>query len=534
MVRALFVCLLCIASANTFALSKVTATVDKNPVLVGEYFSITVAADDIINDAQPDTKPLLSDFVVGPISRSNSTRVINGNVSRQTYWKIQVLARKPGTYTIAPFTINGVSSEPFELRVSQSKSSNENANDAYIEAELTPKSPYVQQAAILSVKLFVGVDLIDGSLSNPMMEDANISQIGQQQESREVINGRPYMVVHRNYLIQPQKSGTFELTVPSLTGKARKNYRMMSVSAFAPDLLVDVKPMPANSTSQWLPSELVDVNQQWQGVEGEIKVGEPITRTITLTALNTTKEQLPEITSGEVDKVRVYPDKSERNHVVRDGRIIAQSNTSIAYVPQHAGTYTLPEITVNWFNTVIGREEQAVIPAKTITVVGGASADNTPTTTPPAEQIDNQPSAPNPALAVEQSGYPLWLVLSGYTLWVLTLLLWRYLPSKKSNGSVSKKETHMDINKKMLLSFAKQQNYSLLYQAIADYAQTHYGSVQQWQKYWDSQTKSQYQALQAALYSDQESQLDAVALVENICATSTEQAGKTQSLPPLH
>ena len=122
MVMRLLCCLLLIAAAPLWAATQLQASVDKNPVLAGEFFILTITADDTINSEQPDTSVLLKDFVVGPTSVGTRTNIINGEISKQTSWSVKLMTRKEGTYTIPAFTVAGVSSKPIELTVSKAQS----------------------------------------------------------------------------------------------------------------------------------------------------------------------------------------------------------------------------------------------------------------------------------------------------------------------------------------------------------------------------------------------------------------------------
>jgi len=59
------------------AATSLEASVDKNPVLAGEFFMLNISVDDSIKGQQPDTSALLKDFVVGPMSLSSRTNIIN-------------------------------------------------------------------------------------------------------------------------------------------------------------------------------------------------------------------------------------------------------------------------------------------------------------------------------------------------------------------------------------------------------------------------------------------------------------------------
>ncbi|WP_105200715.1 BatD family protein [Pseudoalteromonas sp. T1lg10] len=522
MVRSfLYICFICL-SLPTLALSQLEASVDKNPVSAGEYFMLTLSADDTITDSQPDTQVLLQDFVVGPTYRSTNTQIINGVISRKTSWRVELMARNPGQYKIPAFEIKGISSTPFTLNVVEGNEAQGDSNNAFIKTELTPASLYVQQAAIYTVKLYVGVDLIDAAMSAPAMGDANVAQLGRDSESQEVIDGRRYRVIQREYLIQPQKSGTFELQAPVFEGKVRVNYRPVAISARGTDQLVDIKPTPAQYSGAWLPSELVDLSEQWQGLEQEVKVGTPITRTLTLTALNVTKEQLPDLTSTDIEAVRSYADQSERTHVVRNGRIIAQTKTSIAYVPQKPGTYTLPAISINWFNTVTGREQVASVPEQKITVVaadGTKVAANEPpqteqTTTPDIDMSADE----NTSAAQEQRGsLPWWLALPGYLLWLVTLLLWWFSHKRSKAQTIAPSQETAPIAQASVQSIqnaAAKNDGKALYQAIDTYAKSHYGNIDVWLALWPQDAVQEFAKLRQSLYSPSTTEVDYSAIAK--------------------
>ncbi|MFY8272855.1 BatD family protein [Pseudoalteromonas sp. SSDWG2] len=498
MVRSIFALCLLLISHSALALSKVEASVNKNPVLTNEFFYLTITADDSVDKNKLDTSALLKDFVVGPTSVSTDSRYVNGVFSRKDSWHIELMARNPGEYQIPAFTIDGISSAPFTLKVVASNNSQAQAENAFIKTELTPSSLYVQQAGIYTVKLYLGVDLVDGSLTPPTLAEASISQMGQDSEGQEVIDGRRYRVIERNYLIQPQKSGTYELQAPTLNAKARKNYRTIGVSATAPDQLLDIKPIPAQQSGSWLPSELVDLSEQWQGLEDEVQVGTPITRTLTLTALNVTKEQLPDVPNEEVDDVRSYPDQTERTHLVRNGRLIAQTKTSVAYVPQRPGTYVLPEVNVPWFNTVTGRTQIAKVPAKTITVIGDAVSDTVKPT------LDNDAKAlAQPAVSTDESTSIAWyLVLPGYILWLVTLFMW-WLSRKDKTTSKAQDNTQPPPVQgiKNIVIAIKNEDAKGLYHAIDTYAKANHGSIDAWLEYWSKEAADEFAKLRKSLYS---------------------------------
>lgn len=426
MVRSFTLLCLLVLALPSLALTELTASVDKNPVLQGEYFVLSIGADDTVQGSQPDTSALLKDFIVGPTSVSSQTSIINGSVTRKTVWKTELMSRKSGVFQIPTFELNGIKSQPFNLEVKAREAQSSNNKDIFIKTSLTPSTLYVQQAGVYNVKLYLAKDLSEGSLTTPELENAQISQLGKQVESNEIIEGKRYLVVSRDYLVQPQKSGEFTIEAPAFNGRIRQNYRSISVSAIGEDTQLTVKPIIDNYQGNWLPSELVTLHEEFQPDNMSVEVGTPITRTITLTAVGITKEQLPEIKLSNIDGIKSYPDQAENKNVVRDGRIISQRIESFALLPQRPGNYTLPEVKISWFNTIVNKVEFATLPAKQITVTGSALTTQAPivsNTTTSSDNLAQTPSAPAaPTIITQVEPLSLWITVLGYALWVITLI----------------------------------------------------------------------------------------------------------------
>ncbi|MDP5212397.1 BatD family protein [Pseudoalteromonas tunicata] len=539
MVMRCILLLLLICSHNVFALTRLDSSVSQNPVLQGEFFVLTLQADDSVQGDQPDTSALLKDFVVGPTSVSNHTSIINGSISKKTTWQIELMSRKSGQFTIPAFTLKGVQSQPYTLSV-VAQDTTKQGDDIYIETSLKPESLYVQQAGVYNVKLFLAKELRDGQLSSPMMDNAQISQLGKQVESTEIINGKRYLVVSRDYLVQPQKSGEFTITAPAFNGRIQENYRAIAASAIAEDTKLTVKPMPANYQGDWLPSELVSLHEQWQPEENTVEVGTPITRTITLTALGITKEQLPKIVTPEIEGIRSYPDQADNNHSVRDGRVISQRVESFALLPQKPGTYTLPEVKIPWFNTVVNRIEYATLPTRTITVTGtGQEPIKTPINTLETASSTIPPVQPS----VMGSDPTNWLLVSsGYILWLVTLIIVWLKRSKTSAASKEVAEPTADNEQtvlKQLNQAARDKNNHLFYQLLLQLIKVRYGAEQAnlssfVESYQSPELASLVSQLQASLYSSEKGAVDLTALLKLLKQVPTSKTHTAAKLKPLY
>lgn len=542
MVMRLFCCLLLLCAIPSFAATKLQASVDKNPVLAGEFFMLNISVDDNVKGEQPDTSVLLKDFVVGPTSLSTRTNIINGSINKQTTWSVKLMTRTEGQYTIPSFTVSGLSSQPIDLTVTKRAANADNNNDIFVKTSLSSNSLFVQEAGVYTLKLYLAKELLDGSLSTPSMEDAQLTQLGKQTESYELVDGKRYLVITREYLIQPQKSGPYTIAAPVFQGRVQQNYRQLEVSAIGEDQQIEIKPIPSDYKGAWLPSELVNLGEEWQPSDDTIEVGTPITRTITLTALGVTKEQLPDIEMPTINGIRSYPDQKENNNAVRNGRVVSQQTASYALLPQIPGTYTLPEIKLPWFNTKINRISFATLPARTITVTPSSTVVNPPVNT--EQSIDNTPvdetiADANTSIQMQtaHSYTPLWLIavaVLGYILWIGTVIFYWFtrsnintiekvkpLPTPRSQPSLKK-----------LLNIQKAGDVKAFYNELNNYAvqitKQDTGAIDELcRRINNSQLSTEVIQLQAQLYGNKATNSDLGAIIK-ILESEQAQASNSQ------
>jgi len=536
MVMRLFCCLLLLTAMPLMAATTLEASVDKNPVLAGEFFMLNISIDDSIKGQQPDTSALLKDFVVGPMSLSSRTNIINGSIKKQTSWSVKLMTRKAGEYTIPSFSVAGLNSQPISLSVKERSSDADKNNDIFLKTSLSNNSLFVQEAGVYTIKLYLAKELLDGSLSAPSMENAQLTQLGKQSEDYELVNGKRYLVITRNYLIQPQKSGAYTIAAPVFQGRIQQNYRQLEVSALGDEQQIEIKPIPENYQGDWLPSELVSLTEQWQPEDNTVEAGTPITRTIMLTALGVTKEQLPEIDMPTINGIRSYPDEKETNNAVRDGRVVSQQSASYALLPQTPGTYTLPEISLPWYNTKMNRISYATLPERTITVTPSTTAP-VQTLNPPAENNLNNTMAESTEQAVtvqQQTVTPLWLIIVaslGYVLWIATVIFYFIKrPAKEvQQAAQTTNKTNQQPSLKALLVLAKSHDEKAFYDALNQYALTLTGKKVGALSHLcaminNSEFTAQVNNLQAQLYSKQTASANLDAIVSMLKAHQSQTA----------
>ena len=397
-----FLLTLLLSTAAYADVNSLEATIDRNPVMLDEAIRLTVTADGSADRDAFDSSPLLKDFVVGRTSVSSQTSIVNFDTKRTTVWTTTLFPRKEGTFTIPSLTIEGKSTKPIQVKVIPVQEQSNVARDYFVTTDIDVKEAYLNQQLLYTVKLFLSSNIERGSLQAPEMQNAEITQLGEDKQYTDIVNGRRYQIIERQFAVVPQASGEFALRGPIFTGEvmaANTNQRFgffnrtQQINRVGPDITVNIKPIPQGIDYPWLPSEMVRVDEEWPQGDSFV-AGEPVTRIVTLTALGVVEEQLPDIPEFYPPNFKLYPDQSNTTTVEKDQSLISQRQTSLAIIPTQPGNFVLPEITIPWFNTLTQQTEYATIPARSITVApaSGANNANTPNSldTPSISSASNE------------------------------------------------------------------------------------------------------------------------------------------------
>ncbi|MFA3790577.1 BatD family protein [Aliiglaciecola sp. SL4] len=468
----------------------VTASVDKNPAMADESIVLSVVAYGSANNADFDPSVLEDDFVVGRTSVSTQTRVINFDTTRSTTWTTILIPRQEGTFTIPAFDVGGKSTQPITVRIIPvSAASNNKAREAFITAEVDVGQPYVQQMVKYKVKIHLATSLQRGSLSEPILENADISLIGKDKDYSEIVDGQRYRIIERNYAVIPQTSGQVKIKGPlfeaEIIDRSQNSFSYFNqtrpINRVAPDVVLDVQPIPSDFDGHWLPSEFVQLNEEWQPDLSQATVGEPITRTLTLSVLGVSEQQLPQISGRYPPDFKVYPDQATTASVTREDNVIAQRVENIAIIPNRAGNFVLPPVKVAWFNTLTKQTEYAELPARSIEVAASTTSTQTntlpETPTPVLEpqspsNLDNDSSSPLTPKVITVTEKSIWSISSWVLLvvWLLTLVLWWFTRKPRTAAHSTPQELHTSEleteNWKQLKSTLKGHKSSEIYPAF--------------------------------------------------------------------
>lgn len=434
---------LLIAFSNINA-ANITAKLDVSPVLVNDTFHLTYTASGSVDD-DPDFSPINNDFDLLGTQQSSKMSMINGNITRSKTWTLTLIAKETGIFTIPAISFGSDQSPKVnvvvkEVPVSNSATPNQ---DFILELESSKHIGFVQEQVIITARLLIAKNINSYQFSELTTNNSDtlVFPLGKDHQYKTYRGAKQYVVVEKKFALFPQKSETLKIN-PFIAAVGINN-RNSSGRFFDPfnnqttskrlrskALFLEIKPIPSNFKADiWLPSNSVKLIEEWPKNQ-KFTAGEPITRTLTLHAEGLTAAQLTEITQQTIDGLKQYPDKPETKENKSASGINSLQRQKLALIPTQAGSYTLPAISIPWWNTKTNKIETAYVAKRSFTVLPAISSANIPFTSQ-KQPIDtsvkaNASASPQTESTQSDNKGSFWFGLSilFLVLWLTTLILW--------------------------------------------------------------------------------------------------------------
>lgn len=386
------------------------AQIDRTAIVEGETVRLRLRSPLSGAGSAPDLKDLERDFEILSTQRSQRISIVQGRQEATLDWIVTLLPRRVGRLEIPSLHSGGAVSRPLSLEVTGATAvSGSDRPDLFVEGSVDRMSPHVQSTFRYTVKVYDGVGLRSGSLGSPEVPDAYVRSAGEGREYDEVVEGRPYRVHEREYLITPHASGPLRIPPVVLEGRvedprARRPSpfddffgggdpfggafsgagfgrslfdRMMrpgrAIRVRSNEISLDVQPRPDGASGGWfLPASEVELRDSLAGASPVFRVGEATERKVVLRARGSSADQLPEIRVPAPDGARQYEEGVRDGDVAGVGDAVAVREQTVSIVPTREGTLILPAIEVPWWDIEANRERIARLPERTIEVLPAA------------------------------------------------------------------------------------------------------------------------------------------------------------------
>ena len=468
-------------AAVTQAFATVSASLDASQIGAGDTVQLTLEHDGRTS-GQPDVDPLQHDFDILGTSSSTTVEILNGSASEKTQVVLTLAPKTTGHLTIPPLSWDGEQSQPLSLTVTgpggtgqPGSSAAPSAAKIFIETSASPEQPYVEAAVHLTVRLFTLETLYHADLELPESSDVVVKQVGSDEQSNAERNGQNYQVVTRHYLLFPMHSGKLTLQGPVLEAEVAVRQRspfgndpfggffgglssggllrtVRPVRLHGNPIALSVRPRPAAAVaSYWLPAREVTLSAAWNPAKLTAPTGDPVTLDLDLQATGLTAAQLPDLSSllSLPSGLKAYPDQPKLTDSTQNGKLVGSRDQTIALMADAPGHYTIPALTIRWWDTQANRQRTATLPARTLTILpvpGNTAA--VPAPPAPAVQPVAAPSAFRPAPEAVPKPTPIhvpsmweWISIGLGVVWLSTLGAWLWSRRSRAARRPARSET---------------------------------------------------------------------------------------------
>lgn len=550
MKRILFILSLLLACCQLSAL--VAAHVDRTQVSLGESLVLTI--DTPSSASQPDLTVLDNDFHIYGSSTSSSTSIINGKMSSKHQTIITLMPKHIGTLTIPALSIGKEKTQAIKILVTKPTANNIGGNKsaAFLRASVSNTTAYIDSPVIFTLKLYYAQQIQGGNLLPTKKAGVDVKPYGKEQTYSAMINNKSYQVIEQHYLLSVDHAGKIEIPGITFTGSMVANNQngffglpsSKPLSIVSNPVTLHVMPIPSKiSPALWLPAENVTLHTQWAPQTNQLTVGQPITRTVTLTATGISASNLPDLNFPIPNNVNAYPDQSTTSQQIVNGKLIAKKIFKIAYVPTTVGKVTFPNSKVTWWNINTKQAEKADIPMVSYPVLPGSLSAQPPVIKQPSLAVT--PAAPK-TIVINKGTNPIWqwltFLLAGLLIVLIILLLLKksHRINHKKNSSVPSND-HSKVLLKRVRRACEQNHPKEIQQTIIDWAGAHWrdktllslGEVAKKSK--DEIVTQQLAELEKAIYTEVEYQTG-IQLWEclNIFLASEKKTNTKGDLSPLY
>jgi len=372
----------------------------------------------------PDISPLEQYFHIEGRRKSTNLTLINGQMQHQTRWHYQLIPKRAGNLTIPSITLvtnqGTLQTRPLHVQVSQGtrRSPSRRPEDMQpqirIGGRMLKNAPYVGETVFYRVEIYRGPNITETLVDKPKAQGARVEMAKEHPSRYLQQNGERWLQTVLDYAVTPIIDGKVTILpakvqgahyIPSRTVRKYRDYfqndplgvfrQMLRGRGFSEDFqretskhTIDVRPIPArwsHPREGWLPLQHLDLRQRTDAEE--LKVGEPITREITVSMLGAFPEALPDLEARLQKQAdsrlwQLYAGKpktsfvyDERYQTIR-GKYVQQ----FTYIPLQSGTQRLPALNLPWWDVEKEQERVSQLEGQSFDIMPDHNA-STPTTT---------------------------------------------------------------------------------------------------------------------------------------------------------
>lgn len=195
---------------------------------------------------------------------------------------------------------------------------------------------------------------------------------------RKTIGNKSYPAIEKKYLVYPLKEG--ENSLPSLSivtecppegdYKGKRKVIESPARTFRVDPVADGVEM-----EQWLTASNVKLSEQWDRPLEDLKQGDVLERQITIKAYGALAALIPPLQLEDTDFGNIYSRAPSLNNIQNQSSITGTRTEIWNYLMESEGTYTIPGISIFWYDPGSNGKGSAQIGSREITIAANPNMD---------------------------------------------------------------------------------------------------------------------------------------------------------------
>jgi len=195
---------------------------------------------------------------------------------------------------------------------------------------------------------------------------------------RKIIGNKSYPAIEKKYLVYPLKEG--ENNLPSLTivteSPPEGDYKGKRRVIESPVRTFRVDPPPVGVTMEpWLTAKDVKLSERWDKSLENLKQGDVLERRITIEAFGALVALIPPLEMDESSFGKLYSRKPELSNIQNQSSFTGTRTEIWTYLMESVGTYTIPGLTVSWYDPGSEKVDSSEIGAREITIAANPNMD---------------------------------------------------------------------------------------------------------------------------------------------------------------
>ncbi len=195
---------------------------------------------------------------------------------------------------------------------------------------------------------------------------------------RKTIGNKSYPAIEKKFLVYPLKEG--ENSLPSLTivteCPPEGDYKGKRKVIESPERTFRVDPVAEGvEMDSWLTASNVNLSERWDKPLENIKQGDVFERQITIEAFGALAALIPPLQLDDTGFGNIYSRAPALNNIQNQSSFTGSRTEIWSYLMESEGTYTIPGISISWYDPGSKRKESAEIGSREINIAANPDMD---------------------------------------------------------------------------------------------------------------------------------------------------------------